>query len=502
MASTRTNVATTYASVTCALILAVYLPLTQYRFAFSDDYAYLVIAAYRAVNPFFLGDGRPLGGLLAHGLFSAVTRVEDTWVLRLLGQGFFLASAFLIQRAAVLNGFQPIVASLIACLLAVVAPVQNWMVWGVSAWQMPALLCGILAYFAGRRVVDDQGGYSVRHAAIFMILIFVGNSIYQPFTTAVCALALLEIATSRGRPFVVRRWVSVLAIYLGTLAVYFVVFKFFYLSFVPPIRHNRVQLVTLETLPAKLDWFVRYPVMLAFSPGFTYVKPWISYGFMGLATIGLALWARSMVRFLLLIALSMGVLVLAHLPSILPVEGPPTRTQVSIALVGVVLIGLSVEALAKLTQLSSDALHLTIGATCIGLLVASGARAVVVTAKPQELEYRRIERTLDSMRLPPEGKLVVVGPLEGTSLGQGYCGPPAMTGCVSAQWQFALPNMVRLWMRSRGINDRKYLIYYIRSENDATAALFEPDITTYGPVPKDAMTIDFRDPILRPSQTQ
>src|ERR1700686_4372048 len=131
----------------CLLIFLAYVPLSAIRFAFADDYAYMFLHGFRSRNPFLIGDGRPLGGLMAVGLFTYFDTVSSAAIARLIGLAELIVLLVLVQRAAVMAGLDAMWAALVAVAFATAPSMQIWAIWGMSSWQFPALILGVAAYY-------------------------------------------------------------------------------------------------------------------------------------------------------------------------------------------------------------------------------------------------------------------------------------------------------------------------------------------------------------------
>ena len=85
---------------------------------------------------------------------------------------------------------------------------------------------------------------------------------------------------------------------------------------------------------------------------------------------------------------------------------------------------------------------------------------------------------------------MLIGRPYGASLSGHSCDDVANMGCASLSMQFALPNMLRLWMRERGVDFKPYTILFVSSPSSTVAISFEASRTTSVPVPKNALFID------------
>lgn len=474
--------------IALALVLLSYSPNLFLRFAFADDYAYLAIHGYRAVNPFFLADGRPLGGFLAVFLFTVFDRISYDAVLRFLALAQIMLALFLIQRAAVRAGLEAKWAALLSVAFVASPAVQNWVPWGVAAWQMPALLCALVSLEYWRRLIDEQGCLSAFSALAFGVLSFVGMLIYQPFATAVWPLILLETIVGPRDRILYRRVVLGLLLYATVLVLYFLFYKFFLITFVPPDGpHGRTSVIGIDAVPTRLAWFFSGPVYSSFSLFFTHGKAWVAAATVTLGIVGI--WRFSGGRFAtmtLLLLFALAVTFLSHAPSLAAPEPTGVRTQVTLALTAVCIV---VPGLAALTDIVgwkgfwTNAFALT---ACAGISLWAGLTVMKVTAWPQALELALIERELEKTPLPVDRPILLVGLPYGVSLAGRLCDDVANMGCVSSSMQFALPNMVRLWMRDRRIDFTRYKLLFVSSEASKTAISFEPNRTTRVPIPENA----------------
>jgi hypothetical protein len=462
------------ACATCVLIFLTFIPLSFLRFAFLDDYPYMVIHAYRAINPFLIGDGRPLGGLSAVALFTIFDTVSSAAFLRLIGLFELIAVLFLVQRAAVMAGLDAIWAAFVAIAFATAPSIQHWVVWGVSSWQLPALIFGVAAYFPWRNLVDADGRVSVVNVAWFMALPLVGMLIYQPFATAAWPLIAIDVMMRRENGFPYRKLFVALVAFCAMLLLTFAISKILIVSLVPSDgKVGRIAIVGVRDLPAKLDWFLRVPLTTALTPLHVHGSAVVASVVSSVILIGLAMSSRSVGDFGLALLLMLCVLALSNLPSLVPPENTVIRSHVVLALQVFAMLGLSLQMLTRRMKSSRPVLVAAVVSCCLAMSVWAGSTVVRYNAFPQALELALIEGELAKTKMPEDIPLVLVGLPHGSSLTGRYCDDTDMMGCASSQQRSALPNIVRLWMRAHGIDPARYKLMFMHTREDPQAVSFE-----------------------------
>jgi hypothetical protein len=180
-----------------------------------------------------------------------------------------------------------------------------------------------------------------------------------------------------------------------------------------------------------------------------------------------------------------------HGPSLASAETTGLRTQVVISCLAILLICASAQALLfKWLSLPKRLVSIAVICASIGVAVQSAYFMFTVTAVPQAVELALIERRLEQTSLPSGGTILLIGVPSGTSLTNRDCDNFALFGCASSSLQWALPNMVRLWMREHHIDDKRYRLLFAQTPDAPTVVSFEPDWTTYVPRPTNAFVLD------------
>ena len=480
------------ASALCAgAITLAYGPLAFFRFAHTDDYALLMIHGYRAVNPFWMGDGRVLGGLLCAALFTLFDTVSSAAALRLIGLVEFLMCAVLIQRAAHSVGFAPVWAALSTVLFAASPSVQNWMIWGVSSWQMPALILGLLAYGPWRRTFDDRGRLSLGNVIASVSFQVAAMLIYQPFALAAWPFIGLALAAEQDRPSALRRGLLSVGVLAAVLVVTLLLTKGMTALFVPPGGHDRTEVATFAQLPGKFWWLadVLYPTVLSYgatSPVWAVSLPMVALIALHLTAQMTASW-----RILFVPTAVVTAAIAAALPSLATPETTPIRTFVVPALLACLLAGSTLQGLSRVWRPGKVWIIGVTGAACAITLGWAGYETVVYVAIPQSTELSSVEGRLAREPLPEGRPIILVGPPLTTSLTGRYCGI-AMIGCASSSRRQSLPNMVRLWLRDHGRDVRSGLIFFTSDPNASSVFSFEPDQSKEVPRPVNPYVLDFR----------
>jgi len=330
------------------------------------------------------------------------------------------------------------------------------------------------------------------NASLFFALSILPMFIYQPFATAGWALILLDFILHEDTLRGIRRLLVASLLYASMLVVYFLIFRYFMIELLPPDGSRRhASPLPLHALVDKIIWFIKGPLFTVFTPFHTHGAAWLATFMVLLSLFGL--WeykGKCLLHFVASCAVAMGALVISHLPSLAAVENTGTRTEVSITLTAFVLICVGLRTVANkaipLKRITSVLAALT------ALAISEWASYTILTVAvwPQSAEVLLVERALDRTKLPTDRPIVLVSVPNGTSLVGRYCDGVAQIGCLSTSAQFALPNMVRLWMRQRGIDPRLYKLLFVQSADSKVAVSFEPDRTTYGPIPEDAFYLD------------
>ena len=442
------------AAASCAVALA-YGPLAFFRFAHTDDYALLMIHGYRAVNPFWIGDGRVLGGLLCAALFTLFDTVSSAAVLRLIGLAVFLCCVALVLRGARKVGLEPGWAILSALLFAASPTVQNWMIWGVSSWQMPALLLGLLALFPWLRLFDETGQLSWNACAAFMTLQVSAMLVYQPFALAAWPFIGLSLAGERDGKAALRRGAASVAALAVVLVATLLVTKGITALFVPADGHDRTEVATLADMPGKFWWLasVVYPTVLSFvtaSSAAAVYLPAAALIAVGIPPRSAPLWRIVFIPVAVAVAA-----VAAALPSLATPETTPIRTFVVPALLASLLAGLALQNLQNMPNPSrrrrshAGWIRVAAAAACASCLGWAGYASMADVAIPQRDELAAIEARLAEGEAPADRPWILVGPSATASVTGHSCGA-ALVGCESSSRRFALPNMVRLWLRDHG----------------------------------------------------
>jgi uncharacterized membrane protein len=478
-------------AVSIALVVAavglLFLPLSFITYALYDDYAYMAIHAYRGQNPFFMGDGRPIGGAIAVALFSIFDRVELGGWLRLIALVELLAALVLLHRAAIVSGLRPLWAGAFAIGVATMPSMQNWVVWGVSAWELPALVLSIGSFFAWRGFSGAGQPHQRRAVVLFVLMSLVSLLIYQPFATAVWPLIFIDIVLRRDVKTNLRPLVVAVVSYVLAIIVFYAMFKGMAAAFVPDAGHNRTKLIAIADLPERVRTFLAFPVAAALSPFRTHPHLGLAAAMLALILAGLYRVAPRRLDLAGNIVFLLAAAVVAHSPSLLSSEPTGLRTNVVISLLALGALCLALQSLLA----GGRVLAPLVAALLFAAILRAAYIMITVTAVPQAIELAAIGRRLTETRLPDSGTLLLIGVPYGTSLVNSDCDRYAAIGCASSTYQWALPNMVRLWMREHGVDPARYLILFAQVPGTANAVSFEADWTTVVPVPADAMTIDF-----------
>jgi len=241
----------------------------------------------------------------------------------------------------------------------------------------------------------------------------------------------------------------------------------------------------------KLAWFAAGPAYTAFSPFQTHGVIWLAAT--SVIAIVYSIWVqskKSVAEFASKITVVIACLFLTHLPSLVAIENTLIRAEVSLSLLAAALICAALQTIAGSIRVGARAYQTVALAACLGMAVWAGWTILVTNVWPQASEILLVERELEKRVLPVDRPIVLVGNPVGTSMSGRYCDDAAMIGCASSTWQYALPNMVRLWMRDRGLEPSRYKLLFLQSPSSKVAVSFEPNKTTYEPIPDDALLID------------
>src|SRR5207248_1372795 len=98
-----------------------------------------------------------------------------------------------------------------------------------------------------------------------------------------------------------------------------------------------------------------------------------------------------------------------------------------------------------------------------------------LSAWPQSIELFLIEQELNKTAFPENVPIVLVGTPGRTLLEESNCDAVSSMGCLASAQLWVLPNIVRLWMRAKGIDDRQYQLLFVPSRDAATAVSFGYD---------------------------
>ena len=455
-----------------------------------DDYALLMVHGYRAVNPFWMGEGRVLGGLLCAALFTLFDTVSSASTLRLIGLAEFLCCAVAHPACGAFGRVYAWLGRFGDPLFAASPSVQNWMIWGVSSWQMPALLLGLLAYGPWRRTFDECGRLSWGSGITFVILQVIAMLVYQPFALAAWPFVGLALAAEQDRASALRRGLFSLAALAAVLVVTLLLTKGMEALFLPAIGHDRTEVATLAQLPGKLWWLadVLYPTVLSYgaaSPVSAVFRPMVAFIALHLATHTHTAWRRLFVPTTILITA-----IVAALPSLATSETTPIRTFVVPALLASLLAGWVLQGLSRVWGPGKAWVFAMAGAACAAMLAWAGYTTVVYAAIPQRTELSVVEGRLSRESLPEGRPILLVGPPITGSLTGRYCGA-AMIGCTSSSRKYALPNMVRLWLRDHGQDVRPGEIFFTLDPDEPSVFSFEPDVSKEVLKPANAYVLDF-----------
>ena len=473
------------------LVLVAYLPLAFFRFAFADDYALMMIHGYRAVNPFWIGDGRVLGGLICAGLFSLFDRVSEAPMLRLIGLLELFVCVLIVQDALVLIGFDVGWAALTALLWASSPTIQNWVVWGVSSWQLPALILGLAAFYPWQRIVGHEGRPSPVNIAIFIALQLLAMLIYQPFAVAAWPLIALALMTNLQKRSQTQVILASLCAFVGVLVLSIAITEILIWLVIPYGAHDRIAIATLRDIPDKLAWlFSHLAFVLSFVGPEAAKSIYLPTAFA--IAVGLAIRAQSLRQYLLRCGLFFGACGAATLPSLLSAEDTPICTDVVLALTASAFLAFALrEILVSITRESRHAVPFLAAFVLLALL-RSAHDVLQYNAEPQQRELSAIEARLSQERFPQHRAVVLIGLPQSTSLeDQRYC-LIVIIGCASSSFRFALPNMVRLWLRDNNRDLKTNALFFALGRADEEVFSFEPDRSTWSPMPSDPLFIDVR----------
>jgi hypothetical protein len=336
-------------AVSVALVVAavglLFLPLSFITYALYDDYAYMAIHAYRGQNPFFMGDGRPIGGAIAVALFSIFDRVELGGWLRLIALVELLAALVLLHRAAIVSGLRPLWAGAFAIGVATMPSMQNWVVWGVSAWELPALVLSIGSFFAWRGFSEAGQPHQRRAVVLFVLMSLVSLLIYQPFATAVWPLIFIDIVLRRDVKANLRPLLVAVVSYVLAIVVFYAMFKGMAAAFVPDAGHNRTKLIAVADLPGRIRAFLAFPVAAALSPFRTHPHLGLAAAMLALILAGLYRVAPRRLDLAGNIVFLLAAAVIAHSPSLLSSEPTGLRTNVVISLLALGALCLALQSL-------------------------------------------------------------------------------------------------------------------------------------------------------------
>jgi hypothetical protein len=403
-------------------VFGIFLPVVIVPYGFSDDYPLLWMAngggpsVQFGKNIIDAGaiNGRPFAGLLTSWFFSAAGTIDNLRFVRLFAVVAIVALALLLQWALVRSGIKPLLAALIAVLVASMPPFQVWASWTLL-FSVP--FGALAAGGASRLAVAAVDG--ARHLRTDRLVGAAGMLIaalltYQPaamFFWVFFAVALIGAADDSRRA---RRLVRTHFVVAGVaLALAYVVIKVT-VHLLGTSATGAARNTLTHDLGGKAHWFFDLPLYQALSLFNLTPTRWLAILVGLVAAVGmLLLIGRRCTSPVLYVGVAIVLIPLTFLPNLVVAENSPTfRVQVALtslialyASLGAIGIWLTVRDLLK-PRVSGQALigaeRVAVGfaAAVVGLSAFFAAKNVTTLfAEPQMTELRVLRSQVAA--LPP-----------------------------------------------------------------------------------------------------
>jgi hypothetical protein len=401
-------------------VFGMFLPVVIVPYAFSDDYPLLWMANGGGPSIQFgkniietgAVNGRPFAGLLTSWFFSAAGTIDNMRFVRLFAVVAIVALALLLHWALVRSGVKPLLAALIAVLVASMPPFQVWASWTLL-FSVPfgALAAGgasrlaVAAVDGPRRLRTDRlvGAAGLLIAALLT---------YQPaamFFWVFFAVALIGAADDSPRA---KRLVwTHFGLAAVALAVAYVVIKVT-VHLLGSSATGAARNTLTNDLGGKVHWFFHTPLYQGLNLFDLTPSRWLAALVAVVAAAGMLLLIRRRCASpLLYIGVGIVLIPLTFLPNLVVAENSPTfRVQVALtslialyACLGAIGIWLTARAWLQ-RRVSGRALTATervayaFAVAVVGLSALSATNNVTTLfAEPQMTELRLLRGQVSSL---------------------------------------------------------------------------------------------------------
>ena len=271
------------------LLILTYNTVLRYEYGMWDDYTLLNAARLDQTIQFTLlaANGRPLQALFSWALFEGAGNVAGLVMIRLLALLGLIAFCLLLYRGLRRQGWWALEAVAIAlgiCTLPAFGVHVGW------ATMFHGILGGLAAWLAGEAAArwSSDGGPRLLTGAVLGLL--VAMSFYQPAASLYwLAVAVALFPPGRAVTGVLVRAGRAGLVFVATLAGYFAtlrVVRWLYLDD-PVFTGNHVRAQLTDDPLAKLDWFLREPLLLVASLGELGIQELVAGAVLGLMLAGI-----------------------------------------------------------------------------------------------------------------------------------------------------------------------------------------------------------------------
>ena len=216
-------------------LAAIWWPALTTHYGLSDDYSFLAYWGHpdlKVVGSDIVRMGRPLTAVLMRVAFLAYENVEDLVGLRALSAAFMAWFGVLLFRSLTDAGWPPYRAWMASLLVLATPPFivyAGWAITCVGPISAVAALAGSRAYLQAFCWHPEASFRSkTTGLAVAMAMVVVAACLYQPTVGLFLLLPLASALVRPGEASSARRWLwlgGAVVVFLGALALYFVLFK-------------------------------------------------------------------------------------------------------------------------------------------------------------------------------------------------------------------------------------------------------------------------------------
>ena len=245
-------------------VLIVYLPLVVRRYAWSDDYPFLV----EFDSAHFLSRGRPVSGLIQSLGFHLVDNIEGLRYLRIVGLFGVCSLVWWIARYLIRLGLPPATSTLLALTCGFLPAFHSSAAWATTFTSAWICLAGAVATTSWVNGIRDR---RTRQCAGAVLLMAAALLSYPPAAMFCWAVIALRLAVERPTVGIACR----LMVHTGVLVASGGAMSLIVVTVIGKVGSTGTssQLRFVDSIPSaieKVGWFLTHPVLVAARPFVTW----------------------------------------------------------------------------------------------------------------------------------------------------------------------------------------------------------------------------------------